>query len=178
MDVGVGSRRGSLLPPVILLVLCYVLAVLISISSIVTEFVVFPRQWIGSVALVVPTMVWFAALLLTGMRGGNRRIMLTLLSILVLFMVPAFVNSILWKGSELRVWVVSGPAIAVPAYTEADLVEVLDAGEPLRERQWIEFAEANLRQGGPVWPSFARYYTDRDWADFTFVEEQSELTLD
>ncbi len=43
----------------------------------------------------------------------------------------------------------------------------MDEGTFPSNRVWMELSQANLVQGGDVWSSLGRFYTDRDWSDIT-----------
>jgi hypothetical protein len=39
---------------------------------------------------------------------------------------------------------------------------------------WVEFGEAQLAQGGPVWSEFGEYYTRIDWTKFVLRDGSVE----
>lgn len=171
-----GSRSASVIPPITLLALAWVLALAVSGISIATDFWVFPRQWIGSVALAAPAVVWLAHQSLLGLTGRTRTTVVAAWSAILIVALPGIITTGMWKASQIHHWV--GDPSPYDALTRVQFGRELDSGKPLEQRRWIEFAEANLRHGGPVWPEFARYYTDTDWTTFTFVTDPSQLSLE
>lgn len=171
------SPLSTVLPPVVLFVLAYLLALAVSLGSIVTDFPVFPRQWIGSVALAAPALVWLGQVIANAGTGRARITSIWLLAAAVVVALPGIVTTGLWKASQLRQRHVAAQISPYRTLTETQLIDELASG-PIEQRRWVEFAEANLLQGGPVWPTFARYYTDTDWSTFVFLTDRSQLSIE
>lgn len=149
--------------PLLLAGLAYAAALLISLSSILADFWIFPRQWIASVALVALAGFWGVWATIQSI-GTDSRTWGAVASALA----TAAVLTLAVVGSAQQLAQVS-ESWARSLYvtpTREDLVTVLDAGRVLSDPDWMEFAQANADQGGSIWPEMWIYYRDTDWDAF------------
>ena len=163
--------RASL-APILLIGLAFALALVISASTIVNDFWIFPRQWIASTALTALAAIWLVAEWWnTGAskresagtpRSRNReRGVWILISAAAIAAMSA--PSLLIQAENLRTW--DQRPIAQES-NQDELRERLDSGQVLTDPEWISYAQVNIDLGGRVWPEFGRYYTDIDWTGF------------
>lgn len=174
--------RGAknLIPPLALMALAVALALIVSAASVLSEFWVFPRQWVASQALIIAALVWLCSEVLKAAKvQRTRRIPSIGLLVVLLALLPGVVTTALWKASDLRRW---SSESSVSPYTPLELTsltEELDSAAFPSDRRWAEFAQANLIQGGEVWPELGRYYLDTDWKTITLeFKSRSDLFLD
>jgi hypothetical protein len=166
--VSLGVLAKILIAPVGLIVLAFLLALAVSFISIRADFWIFPRQWIASVALVVIAVLWgFSAwfgYLKQSLGKGSLRVMMTVTALLLIGMAVPSVTS---QWQLLQDW---QQRTLVTEQTQQQLAQRLETETILSDPEWIEFAQANIDQGGSVWPEFGRYYTDTDWSAFVLVD--------
>lgn len=172
------TRASSFIPALVLMAVAAVLTLIISAASILAEFWVFPRQWIGSQVLVLASLPWLASTLVVSKQSGWR-VRWAALAVAALLLLPSAVSTGLWKASQIYRWstVQSLPQLA--ELSEMDLMRLLDEGNFPSNRIWMEFSQANLMQGGDVWPTLGRYYSDKDWSSVTLEQgPRQELFLE
>ena len=163
---------------VVLIRLAVVLALIVSGASILADFWIFPRQWIASQALVLAALPWLASTVLTTEQPGQRIRRVTLV-VSVLILAPTVISTAMWKASQLREWRTAWSTSPFSELSESELARTLDEGAFPSNRVWMEFSQANLVQGGDVWSSLGRFYTDRDWSDITLRQlPREELFLE
>jgi len=169
-------RAVSPMPPVVLIGVSLVLSLVVTAASIAADFWVFPRQWIASQALVFAALPWLANKLLQSRRPAPA-LRVTALSLTGVLLLPSIISTSLWKVSQLREWSEFSARYGQPS--EGALAAILDGREFPSNRTWMEFSQANLKQGGKVWPSLGRYYTDKDWSAITLQKPaRHELFLE
>ena len=163
------------LPPVLLIVLALGLALAISVSTIVNDFWIFPRQWIASTALVALGGVWLVAewWKASASSGASRsaspgRTFASAISALALMTMA--LPSVVAQWEQLQEW---GARPLATVSTQEELRSRLDAGEVLSDPEWISYAQVNIDLGGNVWPEFGRYYSDIDWTTFVLTDGSS-----
>lgn len=170
------SRAVSPMPPMVLIGVSLVLSLVVTAASIAADFWVFPRQWIASQALVLAALPWLANTILRSRRPASA-VRVTALSLTGVLLLPSIVSTGLWKASQLREWAASSSRYG--QLNESGLAAILDSGAFPGNRTWMEFSQANLSQGGKVWPSLGRYYTDKDWSAITLQKPaRQELFLE
>lgn len=160
------SRRTTakaLIEPAVLFVASFVLALLVSLSSIAADFWIFPRQWIASTALAAVAIYWAGFLLyqraasISTVRGTTAAITLSTVTVV------AAAGVVVQQFTDLRDWS-TRPAASQP--DRASLTQALERVGSLTDAEWMEHAQVNVDQGGPVWPEFRGYYLDTDWRQF------------
>jgi hypothetical protein len=163
------GENSSPLGPIGLLVLAIALSLVVTTASVLAEFWVFPRQWIASQVLVLAALPWLASILL---EGTPRHVYRRWLPVAVAgaLLIPTMLTTTAWKVSQLRLWHLTSPISPYNSLTQEQLRILLDAGDFPSDRTWMSFSEANLLQGGPVWPDLGRYYSDRDWSSITLQQ--------
>jgi hypothetical protein len=174
------GRRKWVTPPLALMALSVALALIVSTASILNEFWVFPRQWVASQALTLCALIWLASQTLVGVRGQRDKVITTLTLVVVgLALFPAVARTALWKASDLRAWHQVAGDSPYRELEQRQLRNALDSGIFPSDRRWAEFSQANLVQGGKIWPELGRYYTDRDWTNVSLeMKSPSDLFLD
>ena len=160
------SRRSTakaLIEPAVLFVTAFLLALLVSLSSIVADFWIFPRQWIASAALAAIAIFWAGFVLcqqaacISTARGTTVAIALSAATAV------AAAGVVVHQVTDLRDWNTREPASQPD---RADLAQNLARAGLLTDAEWMEYAQVNADQGGRVWPEFRSYYQDTDWSTF------------
>lgn len=162
-------------PPVLLIVLAFGLALAISVSTIVNDFWIFPRQWIASTALAALGGLWLVAeWWKASARPGSSRsaspgrtVASAMSGLAVLTMA---LPSVVAQWEQLQEW---GARPLATVSTQEELRARLDAGEVLSDPEWISYAQVNIDLGGDVWPEFGRYYSEIDWTTFVLTDGSS-----
>ena len=173
-----GSRGVSPAPALVLIGLAAALTLVVSAASILAEFWVFPRQWVASQALVLVALPWLASTLLAARKPG-RAIRWAALWLAAFLLLPAVITTGLWKVSQLWQWNTNPQTAPFAELSEGELAGLLNEGGFPSNRTWMEFSQANLLQGGNVWPTLGRYYTDMDWSTITLQQPpRQELFLE
>ena len=159
--------------PVSLGILAFLLALVISASTITADFWIFPRQWIGSTAIVVLAGLWGAAewwrVATEGIsrspKGSRIRAagVVVMATLIVALAGPAMLDRITLDRSWRERTLLTSDA-------RAELAANLEAGKELSDPDWVRFAQANIDSGGPVWSEFGQYYTERDWTTFVLTD--------
>ena len=159
-------------PPMLLAAIALALSLLISASTIINDFWIFPRQWVASTALVCLASVWLVAewWRLTSQGSvstlfGHWRTPALLVSsvALVLMAVPSITTHV----SNVLVW---GERPVVTGNARLELIARLEAGDVLSDAEWTSYAQRNIDVGGQVWEEFGNYYTDTDWTKFILTD--------
>lgn len=163
------------IPPVLLIVLALGLALAISVSTIVNDFWIFPRQWIASTGLAALGGLWLVAewWKASAPPGSSRsasqgRTFASAISALALMTMA--LPSVVAQWEQLQEW---GARPLATVSTQEELRSRLDAGEVLSDPEWISYAQVNIDLGGDVWPEFGRYYSDIDWTTFVLTDGSS-----
>ena len=160
------SRRSTakaLIEPAVLFVTAFVLALLVSLSSIVADFWIFPRQWIASTALAAIAIFWAGFVLcqqaacISTARGTTVAIALSAATVV------AAAGVVVHQVTDLRDWNTRQPASQPD---QADLAQNLARAGTLSDAEWMAYAQVNVDQGGQVWQEFRSYYLDTDWSQF------------
>ena len=163
------------IPPVLLIALAFGLALAISISTIVNDFWIFPRQWIASTALAALGGMWLVAewWKASASSGASKsaspgRAFASAISALALMTMA--MPSVVAQWEQLQEW---GARPLATVSTQEELRARLDAGGVLSDPEWISYAQVNIDLGGDVWPEFGRYYSDIDWTTFVLTDGSS-----
>lgn len=174
------ERPKTLIPPLALMILAIALASIVSAASIVSEFWVFPRQWVASQALVMAALIWLLSEVLKVARALRwKAIWLISLVAIFLAIVSSVGTTILWKASDLRRWHVNVSLSPNENTQRSSLAGELDAGIFPSDRRWAEFSQSNLVQRGGIWPELGQYYLGKDWSTITLnLKSRYELYLD
>lgn len=157
------ATAKALIEPAVLFVAAFVLSLLVSLSSIVADFWIFPRQWIASTALAAIAIFWAGFVLcqqaacISTARGTTVAIALSAATVV------AAAGVVFHQVTDLRDWNTRQPASQPD---QADLAQNLARAGLLTDAEWMEYAQVNVDQGGPVWPEFRSYYLDTDWSTF------------
>ena len=149
--------------PLVLFIVAFVFALIVSLSSIAADFWIFPRQWIASTALAALAIYWGGFLLYQRARASSPargRITATLLSAAVVIAAAGVATQ---QVADLREWAARFPAVQPD---RSSLAQDLERAVTLSDAEWMEYSQVNLDQGGPVWPEFRSYYLDTDWTQF------------
>ena len=163
---------GLSIPPVLLILLSFLLALFISLTTLVNDFWIFPRQWIASTALTGLGGIWLVAEWWKATSGDRRprtspvrRKILVILSTLSLLTVtfPSLVEQV----RRIQEW---NDRPRSTLSNQAELRTRLDRGQTLTDSEWIAYARVNIDVGGDVWPEFGRYYTETDWNTFVLTD--------
>ena len=160
-------------PPALLIVVAWFLALAISLVSWQQQFWIIPRQWIASIALVAVGIVWFWSVAIRRVGEVRGRTVAAVLTVTVGGLIAASaLQPALNQWGQLRDWTELRSATPVEdAPSREGLARLLGDQESgkapaMTEEAWVEFANANVRRGGEVWPEFAEYYRGRDWSTF------------
>ncbi len=163
---------GVSIPPMLLILLAFLLALFISLTTLVNDFWIFPRQWIASTALTALGGIWLVAEWWKGTSGDRRprtspvtREILVILSTVSLLTLT--VPSLVEQARRIQEW------NDIPRSTSSNQAELrtrLDQGQTLTDSEWIAYAQVNIDVGGDVWPEFGRYYTETDWSMFVLTD--------
>jgi hypothetical protein len=138
----------ALVPPLLLALGSLLISATLSWISYEHHYWILDRQWIASVALMPLAFVWYAAEL----EGLVERLhpgagISVVAACLLMFCVP-LAKAVPAKLAEFR-----GDA-------RLSVRENLgpDAAIPTDNDHWVALANANLAEGGQVWPIFAKFY--------------------
>jgi len=160
-------------PPVVLLVISFLSAMVISFISLQQQFWIIPRQWIASIALSSLAIIWLFSAIIRRILVVQGTLPAAITGgVLGLALFVGSVVPITAQVDQLRGWSAQRAGVDISATaSREDLALELDrvaAGqrEPLSEDEWVVFSNANIVLGGPVWPEFADYYITRDPAEF------------
>lgn len=163
-------------PPLALIALAIVLALVVTGVSILSDFWVFPRQWVASQAMVLVAIPWLIARVIRALPGRRVGGALALAGLLL---VPTYVQVASWKVSELREWTTAARTLPFISADPRQLRAEMEAKGFPEEGTWNYFSQANLDQGGPIWPELGAYYTEADWSQMTLRRmNPSELFVD
>ena len=153
----------ALIQPAVLFVVAFVLSLIVSLSSIVADFWIFPRQWIASTALAAIAIFWAGCVLYQHAASISTARGITVAIALSAATVIAAVGVVVHQVTDLRNWNTREPASQPD---RADLAQNLARVGALTDAEWMEYAQVNVDQGGHVWPEFRSYYLDTDWSQF------------
>jgi hypothetical protein len=171
--VSAAVRQGIhlLAPPAALAVLAYVLALLISVTSIAADFWIFPRQWIASAALTALAVFWGGWRVWAAIARESRFLGRVAGVLLITTVAVAAVSPVTTHIEALMTW----SARALQVSPDAGVLRAaLEGGETLDDAAWMEFSQTNVDSGGPVWPEFASYYLATDWSMFVLSDGSEE----
>ena len=154
---------AALFEPAVLFITAVTLALLISFSSILADFWIFPRQWIASAAMGALALFWAGFQLKQCARDISRPRGVAVAVALSGLTVVAATGVMGQQIADLRAWICR-PVINQP--DRASLVAKLDRQDRLNDADWMEYAQVNVDQGGTVWPEFRNYYLNTDWSQF------------
>lgn len=160
-------------PPVLLIVVAWVAALVLVAISLQQGFWIIQRQWIASIALASVAIIWFWSVALRQVRetSGATASSVVMVGVGVVIAGGALAPA-MQQWDLLRAWNAERASVVLDEVaTQEDLARALeDAANGLRpelsEDEWVGFANANVLRGGPVWPEFGDYYTKRDWSTF------------
>ena len=154
---------AALFEPAVLFIAAVTLALLISFSSILADFWIFPRQWIASAAMGALALFWAGFQLQQCARDISRPRGVAVAAALTGLTVVAATGVVAQQVADQRVWIYR-PVINQPDRTS--LIAKLDRQDRLNDADWMEYAQVNVDQGGMVWPEFRNYYLNTDWSQF------------
>jgi len=157
----------DLLPPAVLFILAFLLALAISFTSIAADFWIFPRQWIASAALASIAIFWAGYVVIAKagvVSAGRERLSAALVTVAVA--VPA--STVAAQQARALIEWNARPAQTSP--TQAQLDDLQSEQQQLTDGQWMPFAQVNADTGGRVWPEFRSYYLDTDWSEFVLQD--------
>lgn len=149
--------------PIVLFVMAFGLALAVSLSSIAADFWIFPRQWIASTALAALAIYWGGCQLYQRARDSSPARGMIVASLLAAAVIITAAGVATQQVAYLREWA-TRPLAEQP--DRRSLAEKLDRVGTLSDSEWMEFSQANLDQGGPVWLEFRSYYLNTDWSEF------------
>lgn len=155
--------------PAALIGLALALAAALSAISILQHFWVFPRQWVGSLALIPLGLVWGFSACATYVRRQSQRLSLLAMAIAGVSLTLSAALMLGTQFGQLARWANTPPGDVT--FTEEGLAAALRADPQMsvpqaRDEVWQEYAKANVTRGGPVWPEFASYYRNIDWTQY------------
>ena len=160
--------------PLLLMAIALMLSLVISISTIVNDFWIFPRQWVASTALICLAGIWLVAewwklSRQTPPRSKMIQWRLPALVFASVALAAMTVPSIETQVGNIQRW---QERVTSDVNLRVELSARLEAGESLSDAEWTAYAQHNLDSGGRVWEEFGRFYTDTDWSLF-FLTDQS-----
>ncbi len=165
ISVGLRQVASRAWPPVAVLVLAFVSALLISLVSLSQGFWIIPRQWIASIALASVSLIWLVVELVRMIPSSRVRLTISMVFTgVVLFCAIAPTESAV---VTMREFSARAPA---PASQLEDLILLRSQGIFPAEQVWIDAAQSNIDAGGPVHPVFGDFYTARDWRNFRLTD--------
>lgn len=160
-------------PPILLIALAWIAALILVAISLQQGFWIIQRQWIASIALTSVAIIWFWSAALRRVRNvsgetWSRVVMVSVGAVIA----GGAIAPALQQWDLLTAWSTQRSSVLLEDVpSQRDLAEALaDAAAgsrpELSEDEWVAFANANALRGGPVWPEFGDYYTERDWSTF------------
>lgn len=165
------SGMRVLAAPGALALIAYMLAVLISISSIAADFWIFPRQWIASSALIALAGFWGAWCLWREIDAVSIPRGRTVGALLVVAVLMAALSPLVDQVMSLGEWMARSPESELD---QRSLRDSLGRGDVTVDGEWMEFAQSNVDRGDRVWPEFGEYYLGTDWSGFVLSDGSSE----
>ena len=160
-------------PPVVLLIVSFLAAVVLSVISIEQAFWIIPRQWIASIGVSSIALIWLFSVMIRRVLSVRGMLVANIIKAAIgLVIIFAAMEPAIGQLTQLRSWNNDRAQSSLSEIaTQAQLAEELrrvSAGErePLSEDEWVAFGNANTLRGGLVWSEFGDYYTSRDWDNF------------
>jgi hypothetical protein len=156
---GVFSIRGMaghrrLVGPLSLVVVGLSSSLIVSLASIARSYWVFPRQWVAGMALVALGLVWMFSEIDRAIAAGPSRVRRIPVLIFQALVVATFTLSLVGGGIALAQY--RADWTATPLSPVRPLAPVVSTA--MSNDQWVQLANANVKEGGRVWPQFAALY--------------------
>ena len=159
----------SLIAPAVLLLLAIGLTAVLCYLSYRRDYWILSRQWVGSIAMATVASIWlWGELARAFARWRSWAGALVVLLLPCLIAAPTLIACReKWQSYRQNLATQS----ALPLLEEPKL----DA--PFTERSaeaWVQMANQNIHQGGPVWPYFQHYYAQESVINPVFAEPDKE----
>ncbi len=137
------------------------LTVLLSLLSFYQNYWILTRQWLASIALVSIGFVWFAAEFLKIIIGFLPRLLRQISEALFFLLLALYC----WQNNQSNLsarWNELAAHLKRPEAVQQTDRQPTMVTCPIDPHLWVEFANRNIKAGGPVWPIFQYYYSSKD----------------
>ncbi len=151
----------SVIAGTLLIWLALGLTALLSILSYYQNYWILTRQWLASIALVSVGFVWFAATLLKIIIGFLPRPLRQISEALFFLLLALYC----WQNNQSNLsarWNELSAHLKRPEAVQQADPQPTKVTCPIDPDLWVEFANRNIKAGGPVWPIFQYYYSSKD----------------
>ena len=147
------SHLRPLIAPALLLCLAFGLTAAVSYLSYRRNYWILTRQWVASMAMVTVAMVW-----LWGELARQFARWHAWAGALVVLILPCLLAGPALTTTRARLKTIRMDLAAASAMTYVEPPKPEAPPANLSAETWVQLANQNIFQGGPVWPFFRRYY--------------------
>ena len=145
-----GEKGRCALGPLLLLILTIALSTFVSWMSYRSSYWILGRQWIVSTALCCMAIIWLLVSIDNVAIIRWPRAALVISAVVSLYSVDRAAVAIRAQFARLNTW--------SHDQKNAQTLLALPRIEKMVPDDWVRLANENIRQGGPVWSVFTKYY--------------------
>lgn len=149
-------------PPLLLLAVALLLSLFVSVLAYRRHYWILPRQWVASMALCPIAIIWLFKVIADFVRVKLRFADLIILGIAGYFILQAAPAIYRQKRPDISRLLDTVTGTAAPHPVTGPLPSVPPEKVPGNNDEWVNLANANITEGGKVWPIFRKFYARPD----------------